>query len=81
MISLSCARISRRCPHRRLSAVDGPFRHYNGAARVQDDPKGGSRFIWTADVLPDEIAQQVEQMMNVGIAVVKRTLESDVRAA
>jgi hypothetical protein len=58
------------------AVVDGPFRHFNGAARVADDPHGGSRFIWTADVLPDEMAGDVEQLMTSGIAVVKKTLEA-----
>lgn len=58
------------------AVVDGPFRHFSGAARVTPDPKGGSRFIWTADLLPDELADQVEQLMTSGIAVVKSTLET-----
>jgi len=52
------------------------FRHYNGAAWVEPEPKGGSRFVWSADVLPDELAGQVEQMISAGIAVVKQTLEA-----
>jgi uncharacterized protein YndB with AHSA1/START domain len=61
--------------------VGQQFRHYNGAAWVEPDPKGGSRFIWTADLLPDELAHQVEQMMNSGITVIKRTLEAATKAA
>ena len=52
------------------------FHHYNGAAQVLDDVAEGSRFIWTADLLPDELAGQVDQMMSAGIAVIKKTLES-----
>jgi carbon monoxide dehydrogenase subunit G len=55
--------------------VGGQFRHYNGAARVTEDDDGGSRFVWTADLLPDELAGQVESMMSVGILVIKKTLE------
>jgi len=55
--------------------VGGQFRHYNGAARVTEDDDGGSRFVWTADLLPDELASQVESMMSVGILVIKKTLE------
>ena len=61
--------------------VGGQFRHYNGAAWVEADPKGGSRFVWTADLLPNDLAGDVEQMMTVGIAVVKRTLETPAKAA
>ena len=63
------------------AVVGQQFRHYNGAAWVEPDPKGGSRFIWTADVLPNDLASQVEQMMTVGISVVKNTLESSAKAA
>lgn len=61
--------------------VGGQFRHYSGAAWVEADPKGGSRFVWTADLLPNQLAGDVEQMMTVGIAVVKRTLETPAQAA
>lgn len=63
------------------AVVGQRFRHYNGAAWVEADPKGGSRFVWIVDLLPDELAASVEQMMNAGIAVVKPTLESAARAA
>jgi uncharacterized protein YndB with AHSA1/START domain len=55
--------------------VGGQFRHYNGAARVTDDEDGGSWFVWTADLLPDELAEQVESMMAAGILVIKKTLD------
>ena len=68
--------------HRVAWAVVGQqFRHYSGAAWVEADPKGGSRFFWTADLLPDEFAPQVDQMMTAGIEVVKRTLEASAQAA
>jgi carbon monoxide dehydrogenase subunit G len=67
--------------HRVAWAIVGQqFRHYNGAAWVEADSKGGSRFIWTVDVLPNELASQVEQMMTTGIAVIRQTMES-VKAA
>jgi carbon monoxide dehydrogenase subunit G len=56
--------------------VGAQFRHYNGAAWVETDGDGGSRFVWTADLLPDELAGQVDSMMTAGIEVVKKTLES-----
>ena len=63
------------------AVVGQQFRHYNGAASVEADPKGGSRFIWTVDMLPNEMASQVEQMMTTGIAVVRQTLETSAKAA
>ena len=52
------------------------FRHYNASAQVLDDVAEGSRFVWTADVLPDELAGQVEQMMSAGIQVIRKTFET-----
>ena len=63
------------------AVVGQQFRHYNGAAWVEADPKGGSRFIWTVDLLPNEMASQVEQMMTTGIAVVRETMETNAKAA
>jgi len=55
--------------------VGQQFQHYNGAARVEPEGRG-SLFIWTADVLPDELAENVDEMMSAGIAVIKQTLEA-----
>jgi carbon monoxide dehydrogenase subunit G len=55
--------------------VGQQFHHYSGAARVEEDGRG-SRFIWTADLLPDELAGNVDSMMSAGIGVVKATLET-----
>jgi hypothetical protein len=57
------------------------FRHYNGAAWVEADPKGGSRFVWIVDLLPDELSGQVEQMMDAGVAAIKPAIEGAARAA
>ena len=70
-----------RAATRGVGIVGQQFRHYSGAACVESDPKGGSRFIWTTDLLPDELAAQVDQMMTAGIAVVKQTMEGAAKAA
>jgi hypothetical protein len=55
--------------------LDPPFQHYNAAAWVE--PEGdGCRFVWTADLLPDELAGRVAGMMSAGIEVIRKTLES-----
>ena len=56
------------------AVLDPPFRHYNGAAWVEADING-TRFVWTADLLPDELAPQVDQMMTAGISIIKQTFE------
>jgi uncharacterized protein YndB with AHSA1/START domain len=55
--------------------LDAPFQLYSAAAWVE--PKGdGSNFVWTADLLPNELSDQVEGMMNAGIQVIRDTMES-----
>jgi uncharacterized protein YndB with AHSA1/START domain len=59
--------------------LDPPFKHYSGVAWVEPEV-GGARFTWTADLLPDEMAERVEAMMSAGIQVIKKTLERPTRS-
>lgn len=57
-------------------AIDGPpVDHHNGALQVFDDA-GGSRVVWTADVLPAALAEPFGNLMQHGLATMKTTLES-----
>lgn len=58
------------------SIVDGPYTHHNGAAQVFANDDGTTRFVWTADLLPEETAQVTAEMMERGIDIVKQTLEA-----
>jgi hypothetical protein len=58
------------------SIVDGPYSHHNGVAQVRADAGGGTLFVWTSDVLPDETAPETARMMDAGLAAIKRTLEA-----
>jgi uncharacterized protein YndB with AHSA1/START domain len=58
------------------SIVDGPYTHHNGAAQVFANEDGTARFVWTADLLPNEVAQVTEELMGRGIDTVKQTLEA-----
>ena len=58
------------------SIVDGPYSHPNGVAQVLAHPEGGTRFVWIADLLPDDLAQPTDAMMERGIDTVRQTLES-----
>jgi carbon monoxide dehydrogenase subunit G len=58
------------------SIVDGPYTHHNGAAQVIEDGEGATRFVWVADLLPDELAGVTGELMERGIETVKRTLEA-----
>lgn len=57
------------------SVVGGAMTHHNGAAQVLPNGSSGCRFVWTADLLPDELAPAIAGMMEQGIAVIKATLE------
>jgi Polyketide cyclase / dehydrase and lipid transport len=57
------------------SIVDGPYTHHNASAQVFPTGDGGSRFVWTADLLPDEAAERTGQYMDRGIATIKETLD------
>src|SRR5262245_42502059 len=58
------------------SAVGGQMTHHNASAQVFADGNGRSRFVWIADLLPHEMAPAVAGMMDQGLTVIKRTLES-----
>lgn len=55
--------------------VGQQFRHYNGAAQVFANDRVAS-FVWTTDLLPDELASNVDAMMEAGIAAIKKTIET-----
>jgi hypothetical protein len=55
--------------------VGGQFVHYNGTAQVFPDDKG-ARFVWSADLLPNDMAAGVAAMMDAGLAIIKQTLEA-----
>jgi uncharacterized protein YndB with AHSA1/START domain len=57
------------------SIVDGPYAHHNGAAQVFANDDGTSRFVWIADLLPDELAAPTGESMERGVETVKQTLE------
>lgn len=56
------------------SIVDGPYTHHNGAAQVFANEDGTTRFVWTADLLPDELAETTAGLMERGIDTIQRTL-------
>jgi len=49
--------------------------HHNASAQVFADGAVGSRFVWIADLLPNEAAPSVAAMIDEGMAVIKQTLE------
>ena len=62
------------------SAVGGPMTHHNASAQVFEDGATGCRFVWIADLLPNEVAPAITAMIEQGIGVIKATLERTERA-
>ena len=49
--------------------------HHNAAAQVVEDGKDRTRFVWTTDVLPDELAPPIGELMEAGLKAIKANLE------
>ena len=58
------------------SAQSQLMTHHNGSAQVVKGDDGQTKVIWIADLLPDEAAGPIGQMMNQGMAVMKTTLDA-----
>jgi hypothetical protein len=61
--------------------VDGPYTHHNGVAQVVSEDERRARFIWTTDLLPNELADRTVRRMEHGARVIKETLETATAAA
>lgn len=58
------------------SVIDGQPTHHNASFQVIDTGARGCRVIWIADLLPDELAQPIGHMMEMGCEAMRKTLES-----
>lgn len=56
------------------AAVGAPFEHYSASLQAFEAP-GGTRLVWISDLLPDDLRDQVDDMVTQGLEVMKRTLE------
>jgi uncharacterized protein YndB with AHSA1/START domain len=63
--------------NRRLvwSVADGPYTHHNASAQVFPGADGGTRFVWIADVLPNDLADRMAAMMDRGLEAIRTTLD------
>ena len=61
---------------RRLAyaAAGGQLTHHNASFQVFADGNGGSRVVWLADLLPDELEPVIDGMMEQGASAMKETL-------
>ncbi|MDZ4368135.1 MAG: SRPBCC family protein [Afipia sp.] len=51
------------------------IKQHSASFQIVDDGAGRSRFIWTVDVLPNEIAPYISAQMDLGMIAMKATLE------
>jgi len=60
------------------TVIDSPLTlsHHQASVEVIDmnGTEGGSRFVWTTDVLPEEVAPVINDLMERGAAVIARAL-------
>ena len=57
------------------SARGEPLTHHNASIQVFAKGDDRCRVVWIADVMPNEIAGTVSEMMSQGLTAMKRTLE------
>ena len=62
------------------SVVGGRMTHHNASLQVLTEA-AKSRVVWTADLLPNEVAPYIAGMIDQGMAVMKKTMESRASAS
>lgn len=55
--------------------VSERIKQHSASFQIIDEGAGRSRFIWTVDVLPNEIAPYISAQMDLGMIAMKTTLE------
>jgi carbon monoxide dehydrogenase subunit G len=55
------------------SAEGGRTTHYNAAAQIFAHEEG-ARIVWTTDLMPDSLRDEIAAAMEMGLAVMKKTL-------
>jgi carbon monoxide dehydrogenase subunit G len=57
------------------SATGGRLTHHNASMQVFPEGDKRTRAVWTADLLPDEMAKPIAAMIDQGCAAMKKALE------
>ena len=57
------------------------IKQHSASVQIVDEGVKGSKFIWTVDVLPNEIAPYFAAQLDLGIVAMKKTLERGKTAA
>ena len=61
------------------SARGEPLLHHNASVQVLSTGSGRCRVVWIADLMPNEIAGSVDEMIQQGLQAMKQTLEAPAR--
>ena len=56
------------------SATGGPLTHHNASLQLFADGEHGTRAVWIADLLPNELAAPISAMIAAGASAMQRTL-------
>ena len=59
------------------SARGEPLTHHNASIQVFSAGHDKCRVVWIADLMPNEAAEAVGEMIDLGLATMKQTLESN----
>jgi carbon monoxide dehydrogenase subunit G len=57
------------------SAKSERMTHHNASMQVFADGQSGTKAVWVADLLPNEAAPAIAEMIDQGMGVMKKTLE------
>ena len=57
------------------AVVEGRPKHHNASLQVFADGSGGSRVVWIADLLPNDLAEPIAGMMEHGMRAMKMTFD------
>lgn len=57
------------------AAVGGRLTHHNASMQVFADGKGGSRLVWIADLLPNQLAGDIRALIEQASGAIKRTID------
>jgi hypothetical protein len=59
------------------AVISERIRQHSASVQILENGDGRSQFIWTVDVLPNEIAPYISGQMDLSIAAMKKKLEGD----
>jgi hypothetical protein len=63
------------------SVIEGRPTHHNGSFQVFAEGPERCRLVWIADLLPEDVAGAIGQMMTLGIEAIRATLNEQKTAA